>query len=82
MSSSLWDLLPCSILEAVVLSVTQTWVAVEKNNGSKTGELWAALKEDDAVGPLTAILTLNTISHTMGAAGVGSRCSSSTATAP
>ena len=63
----------CSILEAVVLSVTQTWVAVEKNNGSKTGELWAALKEDDAVGPLTAILTLNTISHTMGAAGVGSQ---------
>ena len=36
---------------SVVLSVTQTWVAVEKNNGSKTGELWAALKEDDAVGP-------------------------------
>lgn len=63
----------CSILEAVVLSVTQTWVAVEKNNGSKTGELWSALKEDDAVGPLTAILTLNTISHTMGAAGVGSQ---------
>ena len=63
----------CSILEAVVLSVTQTWVAVEKNNGTKTGALWAALKEDDAVGPLTAILTLNTISHTMGAAGVGSQ---------
>ena len=63
----------CSILEAVVLSVTQTWVAVERNNGSKTGELWSALKEDDAVGPLTAILTLNTISHTMGAAGVGSQ---------
>ena len=63
----------CSILEAVVLSVTQTWVAVERNNGSKTGELWTALKEDDAVGPLTAILTLNTISHTMGAAGVGSQ---------
>ena len=63
----------CSILEAVVLSVTQTWVAVEKNNGSKAGELWSALKEDDAVGPLTAILTLNTISHTMGAAGVGSQ---------
>ena len=63
----------CSILEAVVLSVTQTWVAVQKNNGNKAGELWGALKEDDAVGPLTAILTLNTISHTMGAAGVGSQ---------
>jgi len=63
----------CSILEAVVLSVTQTWVAVQKNNGTKAGDLWSALKEDDAVGPLTAILTLNTISHTMGAAGVGSQ---------
>ena len=30
------------------------------------------LKDDDAVKPLTAILTLNTIAHTMGAAGVGS----------
>ena len=29
-------------------------------------------KADDAVKPLTAILTLNTIAHTMGAAGVGS----------
>ena len=29
------------------------------------------LKADDAVKPLTAILTLNTISHTVGAAGVG-----------
>ena len=63
----------CSILEAVVLSVTQTWVAVQKNNGTKAGELWSVLKQDDAVGPLTAILTLNTISHTMGAAGVGSQ---------
>ena len=31
------------------------------------------MKDDDAVRPLTAILTLNTIAHTMGAAGVGSQ---------
>ena len=38
----------------------------------KSGKIWATLKDDDAVKPLTAILTLNTIAHTMGAAGVGS----------
>ena len=35
--------------------------------------MWAHLKDDDSVRPLTAILTLNTIAHTMGAAGVGSQ---------
>ena len=40
--------------------------------GTKIGKIWATLKDDDAVKPLTAILTLNTIAHTMGAAGVGS----------
>ena len=35
--------------------------------------MWSDLKDDDAVRPLTAILTLNTIAHTMGAAGVGSQ---------
>lgn len=63
----------CSILEAVVLSISPTWVAVEEKAGSKLGKTWSQLKKDDAVGPLTAILTLNTISHTMGAAGVGSQ---------
>ena len=43
-----------------------------EKEGSKNGKRWATLKDDDAVKPLTAILTLNTIAHTMGAAGVGS----------
>ena len=34
------------------------------------------IKTDDAVKPLTAILTLNTIAHTMGAAGVGAEVQS------
>ena len=38
---------------------------------SKLEKTWSMLKADDAVKPLTAILTLNTISHTVGAAGVG-----------
>ena len=66
----------CSILEAVVLSIPHTYIAVLEKDGDKNGILWANLKEDDAVKPLTAILTLNTIAHTMGAAGVGSEVQS------
>jgi CBS domain containing-hemolysin-like protein len=62
----------CSILEAIVLSIPHTYIAVLEKDGSKIGKIWATLKDDDAVKPLTAILTLNTIAHTMGAAGVGS----------
>tara|TARA_B110000003_G_C16606842_1_gene517876 strand:- start:307 stop:1392 length:1086 start_codon:yes stop_codon:yes gene_type:complete len=63
----------CSILEAVVLSIPHTYIAVLQKDKSKVGDLWSNLKDDDAVRPLTAILTLNTIAHTMGAAGVGSQ---------
>ena len=62
----------CSILEAIVLSIPHTHIAVMEKDGSKIGKIWATLNDDDAVKPLTAILTLNTIAHTMGAAGVGS----------
>ena len=62
----------CSILEAVVLSIPNTQVAVWQRDGDRRGDVWSKLKADDAVKPLTAILTLNTIAHTMGAAGVGS----------
>ncbi len=43
---------------------------MEKQNPAK-GKIWQKLKADDSIKPLTAILTLNTIAHTMGAAGVG-----------
>jgi CBS domain containing-hemolysin-like protein len=41
-------------------------------DGRKSGLIWADLKKNDSVRPLTAILTLNTIAHTVGAVGVGS----------
>ena len=63
----------CSILEAVVLSTPQTYVNILKNEGKRTASMWEHLKDDDSVRPLTAILTLNTVAHTMGAAGVGSQ---------
>ena len=60
----------CSLLEATLLSVTQTSVHAAKQRGEKWADKMAVLKED-VDRPLSAILTLNTIAHTMGAAGAG-----------
>lgn len=60
----------CSIMEAVLLSVTPAYVgALEKENPT-VAERLKALK-DDVDRPLAAILTLNTVAHTIGAAGAG-----------
>ena len=60
----------CSILEAVLLSTSRGHVAVLESEGSRTAALWLRFKEDPER-PLTAILTLNTMAHTVGALGVG-----------
>ena len=65
----------CSMLEAVLLSMSMSHVSIMSKTGDKNGVRWSRLKEDDSVKPLTAILTLNTIAHTMGAAGVGAEVS-------
>lgn len=65
----------CSILEAVLLSTTRGHVAVLESRGSRTAGHWLKFKEDPER-PLTAILTLNTIAHTVGALGVGSQVES------
>jgi CBS domain containing-hemolysin-like protein len=62
----------CSILEAVLLSTTRGHVAVLESDGNSTAALWLRFKEDPER-PLTAILTLNTIAHTVGALGVGTQ---------
>jgi len=62
----------CSILEAVLLSITPSYITVLEKNGSKTGRQLRSLK-DDIDRPLAAILSLNTIAHTVGAAGVGAQ---------
>ncbi len=62
----------CSILESVLLSVTPSFVAVLERKHSNTGSILRELKED-IDRPLSAILGLNTISHTVGAAGVGAQ---------
>lgn len=62
----------CSILEAALLTVTPASIASAKDKGFKWGERMEALK-CDIDRPLSAILTLNTIAHTMGAAGAGAQ---------
>lgn len=62
----------CSMLEAVLLSVSQSYIGVLKSKGRKSGKLLRRMK-DNIDRPLSAILTLNTIAHTVGAAGVGAQ---------
>lgn len=62
----------CSIAEAVLLSVRPAYVeALEKRNAP--GALALRRLKENLDRPLAAILTLNTISHTVGAAGVGAQ---------
>lgn len=62
----------CSVLEAVILSVTPSYIRINAEQGKKGSSLLRSLKED-IDRPLSAILTLNTIAHTVGAAGVGAQ---------
>jgi putative hemolysin len=57
----------CSILEAVLLSISHSFVAVLRERGDRTGILLAKMRENIDE-PIAAILTLNTIGHTVGAA--------------
>ncbi|MFN0065793.1 MAG: hemolysin family protein [Chlamydiales bacterium] len=60
----------CSLFESVLLSCTPTYIALLKKRGSK-GAVKLEEMKNHIDRPLAAILTLNTIAHTFGAAGVG-----------
>ena len=60
----------CSILEAVLLSITPTFLNLKKKEGKSYADNLEILKKD-VDRPLIAILTLNTIAHTVGAILVG-----------
>lgn len=62
----------CSMLEASLLSLPVSYVKVLEGKGSRAGRLLLAMKTN-IDRPLAAILTLNTIAHTVGAAGVGAQ---------
>lgn len=56
----------CSILEAVFLSVSRSYIALLKERGEWAGE-WLEQAQKHVDEPIAAILTLNTIAHTVGA---------------
>ena len=62
----------CSIMEAVLLSVTPAYIENTIQTGSSAGNRLQALK-DNIDRPLSAILSLNTIAHTVGAVGAGAQ---------
>lgn len=62
----------CSIMEAVLLSTPLSFLKAQAENGDVSAETMIALKED-VDKPLSAILSLNTVAHTVGAAGVGAQ---------
>lgn len=62
----------CSILEAVFLSVTHSYIAVLTNRGEWAGE-WLGHAQKNVEEPIAAILTLNTIAHTVGATLAGAQ---------
>lgn len=62
----------CSIVEAVILSTTNAHITLLEKEGKSSGQLLRKLKAEINK-PLAAILTLNTIAHTVGAAGAGAQ---------
>tara|TARA_Y100001973_G_scaffold104525_1_gene174662 strand:- start:679 stop:963 length:285 start_codon:yes stop_codon:yes gene_type:complete len=64
----------CSVLEAALLSLSPSYVASLRDQHPKRHAALAKLK-DNIDKPLAAILTLNTIAHTVGATGVGAQVS-------
>ncbi len=61
----------CSVLEAVLLSTPVSFISMKESQGVKTASLMMKYKTN-VDRPVAAILTLNTVAHTIGAAGVGS----------
>lgn len=64
----------CSVLEAVLLSTTVSFAAQKEEEGHSIASVLKHYKAD-IDRPISAILTLNTIANTMGAAAVGAQAS-------
>jgi len=62
----------CSIMEAVLLSIPISSLKSRSENGDTSADSMIKLK-GDIDKPLSAILSLNTVAHTVGAAGVGAQ---------
>lgn len=62
----------CSIMESVLLSTPQSFLIVKQDTGHGWAKSFIDLKLNIDK-PLSAILSLNTVAHTIGAAGVGAQ---------
>ena len=62
----------CSLWEATLLSITPSYAQLKLKEGTRTGKKLQSFKQN-VDRPLAAILTLNTIAHTVGAIGVGAQ---------
>lgn len=63
----------CSVAEAVLLSITPSYVAELRERDPRQAERLGRLKGDNIDRSLAAILTVNTVAHTLGAVGAGSK---------
>ena len=64
----------CSVLEATLMSTTLSYINLRESEGYKPATLMKRFKTETER-PLAAILSLNTIANTVGAAGVGQQAS-------
>lgn len=60
----------CSILESALMSTPLSYVLIKEEEGYRYASLFKQYKQESAR-PIAAILSLNTIANTIGAAGVG-----------
>ncbi|MBL6446137.1 DUF21 domain-containing protein [Fulvivirga sp. 29W222] len=63
----------CSVLEAVLLSITPSYIEALKEEGKYALQKRLSVLKENIDKPLAAILSFNTIAHTVGAAGVGAQ---------
>ena len=62
----------CSLLESTLLSTPLSYVTMREDEGYKPAKAFKKFKTDSSR-PIAAILSLNTIANTLGAAGVGAQ---------
>ena len=63
----------CSIAEAVLLSITPSYVEKLRSSEPERAEALKKLRQDNVDRSLAAILTVNTIAHTVGAIAAGAK---------
>lgn len=63
----------CSVAEAVLLSITPSYIANLEETHPRRAALLRKIKEENIDRSLAAILTVNTIAHTVGAIGAGAK---------